>query len=112
MAWSITNMRTGATRSFSRALGSIRSILGGPTAFVRLPDSPVIWRADVGGRARYERPAADWRDKMALDVPRERVRALTLVRGKDDSVRVVRAPSTEVDTDGNPVVGPSQSSQL
>lgn len=79
---------------------------GGPTAFVRLPDSPVIWRADVGGRARYERPAADWRDKMALDVPRERVRALTLVRGKDDSVRVVRAPSTEVDTDGNPVVGP------
>ncbi len=80
---------------------------GGPTAFVRLPDSPVIWRADVGGRARYERPAADWRDKMALDLPRERVRALTLVRGgEDDVVRVVRAPSAEVDADGNPVVGP------
>lgn len=79
---------------------------GGPTAFVRLPDSPVIWRADVGGRARYERPAADWRDKMALDIARERVRALTLVRGEADVLRVVRGPSTEIDADGNPVAGP------
>ncbi|MFZ5480431.1 MAG: DUF4340 domain-containing protein [Myxococcota bacterium] len=77
----------------------------GPSSFVRIPGSEVVYRADVGGRGRYERPAADWRDKTAIELDRADVVALTLVRG-DETLRFVRGPSTGVDKDGNPTPGP------
>ncbi len=55
----------------------------GPSTFVRLPGAEVVYRADVGGRARYARPAAAWRDKLALDLDATRVVGLTLTRGTE-----------------------------
>jgi hypothetical protein len=82
---------------------------GGPNAFVRLPGSDVAYRADVGGRARFERPAADWRDKVALEVPTDEVASLTLTRSPPEGrevVRFARGPSPGPDKDGNPQPGP------
>ncbi len=56
----------------------------GPGAsFVRLPGSDAVYRADVGSRARYERRAADWRDRAVLPLEREAVTAFTVSRGSD-----------------------------
>ncbi len=82
---------------------------GGPTAFVRMAGSDTAFRADIGGRARYERPAADWRDKVMLDVATDDVAELVLARLTDkgpERLRFTRGPSIEADKDGNPVPGP------
>lgn len=77
----------------------------GPTTFVRLPESDTVYRADVGGRARFERPAADWRDKVALDVDRALVDTLVVERGAE-TLRFARGPSVAADKDGKPLPGP------
>jgi hypothetical protein len=40
-----------------------RDTTGGAT-FVRLPDDTSVYRAQIGGRARYDRPAPAWRDPV------------------------------------------------
>jgi hypothetical protein len=96
----------GSTPAASLILGKSA---GGPTAFVRIPGSDLAYRADVGGRGRYERPAAEWRDKLLLDVPTDEVAALVITRattsGKE-TLRFGRGPSAGLDKDGNPVPGP------
>lgn len=77
----------------------------GPSTFVRLAGADTVYRADVGGRARYERPAADWRDKVALDIDTSTARAFTLQRG-GETLAFRRAPSAALDKQGNPVPGP------
>jgi hypothetical protein len=78
----------------------------GPSTFVRIPGSEDVYRADVGGRGRYARPANEWRDKLALDLDRSVVASLTLRRA-EDTLTFVRGPSTG-DKDGKPVPGPWQ----
>jgi hypothetical protein len=60
---------------------------GAGRVFVRLPSNPEgpnrVYRAQLGGRTRFERAAADWRDKMALSFDRKDARALRLVRGAE-----------------------------
>ena len=75
----------------------------GPSSFVRLPGGDAIYRADVGGCARYERPAADWRDKMALDADRTKVVGLLLEHG-GETLRFTREASTAA-ADGTPRPG-------
>ena len=41
----------------------------GGASFVRLPGSDVVYRGKVGSRARYARPALEWRDKMVTQLP-------------------------------------------
>lgn len=53
---------------------------GQGASFVRLPGSDAVYRADVGSRARYERRAADWRDRTVLGVERDEVTAFTVAR--------------------------------
>jgi hypothetical protein len=65
----------------------------------------VVFRADVGGAGRFSRPAADWRDKVAVDIDRTTVNALTLVRGPQ-TLRFTRGPSTGLDKKGAPLPGP------
>ncbi len=51
----------------------------GPTSsFVRLPGADTVYRAAVGPRQRYDEPAADWRDKVVLDVEKDTVTRLTI----------------------------------
>lgn len=76
----------------------------GPTAFVRIPGSPNVYRADVDGQARYVRPASDWRDKVAIDLQGAEVDRLRLARGAE-VLSFVRGPSTGVDDKGKPKPG-------
>lgn len=79
----------------------------GPLVFVRIPGAEDVYRADLDGRARYARPASEWRDKLANDLDRAAVASLTLTRGAE-SLRFRRGASTGVDADGNPLPGPWQ----
>lgn len=56
---------------------------GTESVFVRLPGTQEVYRADVGSRARFERAAADWRDKVALDVDRDKVVAIDVERAAE-----------------------------
>ncbi len=69
----------------------------GPGAsFVRLPGSETVYRADVGTRARYERPAGEWRERSILAMEREDVAEMTVERGSE-TLRFRRGPSTTVE---------------
>lgn len=57
--------------------------VGPNTAFVRLPGSRDVYRAAVGQRQRYDQAAADWRDRVVLDVDRDAVRGLQIQRGAE-----------------------------
>lgn len=56
---------------------------GNNSAFVRLPGASTVYRADIGARARYDRPAASWREKVALDAERADVATLRIERGTE-----------------------------
>ncbi|MDP2306300.1 MAG: DUF4340 domain-containing protein [Pseudomonadota bacterium] len=79
----------------------------GPSTFVRIPGSEDVYRADVGGRGRYARPAAEWRDKVALEVDTATVVGLTLTRGAE-ALRFTRGAASATDAAGKPVPGPWQ----
>lgn len=57
--------------------------VGPNTAFVRLPGSRDVYRAAVGQRQRYDQSAADWRDRVVLDVDRDSVIGLQIQRGAE-----------------------------
>lgn len=52
---------------------------GGAT-FVRFPDDDLVVRANLGGRARFDRPARAWRDGRLWEVPVDRITTLQVVR--------------------------------
>lgn len=76
----------------------------GGTTFVRPTGAQKVYRAEVGGRARFDRPAADWRDKMALDLDPAQVDTLVLTRGAE-AWTFRRGPSTKSGPDGTPIPG-------
>lgn len=57
--------------------------VGPETSFVRLPGGSDVYRAAVGPRQRYDQPAADWRDRVVLDLAPDRVTGLVLRHGAD-----------------------------
>ncbi len=79
----------------------------GPSTFVRIPGAEAVYRADVGGRARYARPAGQWRDKVALDLDPDKVVGLTLARAAD-TLTFTRGASPGADGDGKPLPTPWQ----
>lgn len=50
----------------------------GGSSFVRLKDSDVVYRAKVGGRARYEHDPSHWKDRMVADWEPDRMVSVTL----------------------------------
>lgn len=77
---------------------------GGDSSFVRLPGSEVVYRAAVGARSRFERPAGEWRDRVVLEVERESVQRMELTRGAE-RLLFQRAPSAGNDGKGKPLPG-------
>lgn len=41
---------------------------GGGATWIRLPDADDVYRARIGGRARFDRPAGGWRDRRVTDL--------------------------------------------
>jgi hypothetical protein len=69
----------------------------GGSSFVRLSGDPGIYRARVGGRARYAVPSAGWRNRTLLRVDPAKVVAIDVLRPGE--VHLVRGPA---DTTGTP----------
>ncbi len=76
----------------------------GTSSFVRLPGSEDVFRADLGGRSRFDKPAADWRDKLAFDVDKDAVTAIALTRGTE-TLRFRRGPGRPVGAEGKEIPG-------
>jgi hypothetical protein len=72
---------TGATPALQVSVGRT---VGPNTSFVRLPGANTVYRAGVGPRERYDQAAADWRDRVVLDVPAASVTRLVLRRAEDE----------------------------
>lgn len=87
------------------ALAVIVGKSAGPdSAFVRLPGSDTVYRAAVGARSRFERPAGEWRDRTLVDLPREQVQSLVIERA-DTTLRFTRGAPRSAGADGKPRPG-------
>ena len=75
---------------------------GGAT-FVRFPDDEAVYRAHIGGRHRFERPAAAWRDHMVLGTNPDGVSGLRLVLPDG---QLVLQREVELDASDRPQPGP------
>jgi len=52
----------------------------GGASFVSLPDDSRVFRAKVGGRVRYQKTAAEWRNKMVMQIDPESIRGIRFER--------------------------------
>jgi hypothetical protein len=78
---------------------------GGGATFVRIPSDAAVYRADIGGRARFARSAAEWRDRAVIAVDPVTVTGLDVVVSGRPSMIFRRGPSAGVDEDGDPTPG-------
>lgn len=60
------------------------------TSYVRLSGSDAVYRARVGGRARYAKAAAEWRNRRVFDLDPPQVAALDVTRPGLPPLRLVR----------------------
>lgn len=63
----------------------------GGSSFLRLPGSDAIYRARVGGRPRYQRPAAAWRNRVLLGFEEPAVQSFVIERPEREPLRFTRA---------------------
>lgn len=77
----------------------------GGMSFVRLPGDDAIYRARVGGRARYDRNPEAWRNLLVVAEEPEAMVGFT-VDTPSGRVGFQRVPSGELDPEGNPRLGP------
>ena len=65
----------------------------GGASLIRLSGSEAIYRADVGGRARYAREASDWRNRMVMELDATQVKSIEIERQTSGSLHFTRAAS-------------------
>ncbi len=54
----------------------------GGSTYVRLSGDDAVYRARLGGRARFARPQGEWRSRYVLDLPPEKVVGLEIQAGE------------------------------
>ncbi len=77
----------------------------GGTSFVRMSGEEAVYRARLGGRHRYEKKPAEWRNRVLLDFESGDVAGLTVTQGGQTTLVIERAPSAGTDAEGNPAPG-------
>ena len=55
----------------------------GGASFVSLPDDVNVYRAKVGGRVRYQKTGAEWRNKMVMQLDPDSIRSFQFERSAD-----------------------------
>jgi hypothetical protein len=79
----------------------------GGSSFVRLSGDVSVYRARVGGRSRFDRSAAEWRNRVVLDFEEEDVQGISIKPPAGDEVHLSRSPVvTEADELGLWVIEP------
>ena len=74
----------------------------GGTTFVRFADSDAVYRARIGGRHRYDRPPAAWRDHRVLDFSGDLLQSLSITTA-DGRLGLLREP--DIGDDGTTTMG-------
>ena len=69
----------------------------GGSSFVRISGDDAIYRARLGGRFRYARTAAEWRNHVLMDFEPNGATGLTVAIAGQTPVVLVRSPETGVD---------------
>jgi hypothetical protein len=58
----------------------VGSDTAGGSTFVRLPEDDVVYRARIGGRARYDKRPTGWRDPMITEFAADQVASIGITR--------------------------------
>jgi hypothetical protein len=77
----------------------------GGSSFVRLKDGDEVYRAKVGGRARYEVEATHWKNRLVTDWENVQILGLALETPDYGVIAFERQPTGEVDSLGQPNLG-------
>ena len=77
----------------------------GGTSFIRLSGDDAVYRARVGGRQRYEKKPADWRNRVLLGFQSAEAVQLVVQQEGVESLRLVRGPTGEAAADETPAAG-------
>ena len=64
----------------------------GGSSFIRLSGDDAVYRARVGGRSRFVRAAADWRNRVVLDFAEDEVQGVSVKPPVGDVVHISRSP--------------------
>jgi hypothetical protein len=67
----------------------------GGSSFVRLSGDDAIYRARMGGRHKYERPASEWRNRVVMGFDEAEAVELTVRRAGQDDLRALRLDPAE-----------------
>lgn len=77
----------------------------GGTSFIRLSGDDAVYRARVGGRHRYEKNAAEWRNRVLMGFESRTAVQLSVQQEGVETLRLVRGPSPGAGPDGAPLAG-------
>ncbi len=77
----------------------------GGSSFVRLKDSDEVYRAKIGGRARYEVEPTHWKNRLVTDWEGVQILGLALETPDFGVIAFERQPTGEVDSVGQPKLG-------
>lgn len=77
----------------------------GGTSFIRLSGDDAVYRARVGGRHRYEKKAAEWRNRVLMGFQSKQAVQLGVQQEGVETLRLVRGASPGVGPDGAPLPG-------
>lgn len=64
----------------------------GGSSFVRLSGDEAIYRARIGGRHRYDKPPAEWRNRVLMGFTESQASALQVKRGEVVQLGLTRLP--------------------
>jgi len=61
--------------------------------FVRFAGADEVYRARIGGRDRYDRPAGAWRNPRLLQLPVDRITSIAVARDDGQRIEIRRTPA-------------------
>jgi hypothetical protein len=77
----------------------------GGTSFIRLSGDDAVYRARVGGRHRYDKKGAEWRNRVLMGFQSKEAVALGVQQEGVETLRLVRGPSPGAGPDGEALPG-------
>jgi hypothetical protein len=78
----------------------------GGSSFVRMSGDDAVYRARLGGRKRYDRRPADWRNRVVVDLVEADIQGVTIETQGGAPIHMVRQPTESETGDGPWILDP------
>ena len=78
----------------------------GGSSFVRMSGDDAVYRARLGGRKRYDRRPADWRNRVVVDLVEADIQGVTIETQGSTPIHMVRQPTESETGDGPWILEP------